>query len=217
MSNNRNVRVCGIMQLMTLKSLFLKPFSFNVQPILLMLWFLIVLLAATVVKSVPSPEFAPNAGTGTEPVIDPIQDIRHSSHVLQQVEENVDPWDNTFLSAQDTRPFGLSPDHDDSNSPENNIYQKEKGVCKAKTRATIEKPQQPRYGVTLRPNHLIRVIVQESDPRCVNFWKRPVYVTCGGPEAYSAVDLIFDSTLVENCVAGKATLNILCIFSLNMQ
>lgn len=68
----------------------------------------------------------------------------------------------------------------------------------------VFRPQKPREGVSLHPSYLKSTPAKSpSDPQCVNFWKRPVYLTCGGPEVAWPGDKIFDSIYVLNCLLGK--------------
>ena len=68
----------------------------------------------------------------------------------------------------------------------------------------FSRPQKPREGVSLRPSYLKDTSAKSpSDPQCVNFWKRPIYLTCGGPEVAWPGDKIFDNIYVLNCLMGK--------------
>lgn len=164
-----------------------------------MWWLLVILLTLTIVNFVPSPGKSEKNDGDMEYVTDPDEEIDSSS-----------PWNEGNVNPSDGKIslFDSSLDSCASNlQGSNNIYRRKNAECRTKPEAAIKTPESPREGVTPFPAWLNPKSFQKSDPECVNFWQRPKFVTCGGPETFTDRYDIYDSVLVMNCVPGKVALN----------
>ena len=157
--------------------------------------FLVIYLTLNVVTSFLFAEIINRDENSIESLLNPDENFDSASIAndpLNQVEGSF---------GVDFQDVDLSLDPCSSDNQGSDIYRRscQTDIIIAKTNG----PQQPRKGVTLRPPWLGSDTVQETDPQCVNFWKRPILLFCGDPEAFTSGYDIYDSVLVMNCCPSR--------------
>ena len=133
---------------------------------------------------------------------DPVNDLE-----INNLDEVFTNEKSAYISDSDKSLADKSLDVCDSDS-----YDKGERACSVGTQGTEEsgkkkyyfRPEPPGEDHTAHPAILSQSKVKDPpDFACSLFWKRPVYVTCSGPEVYSSDSKRYDSYFVLNCVPGK--------------
>lgn len=133
---------------------------------------------------------------------DPVNDID-----MNHLDEVFTNEKSAYLSDSDKSLADKSLDVCDSDS-----YDKGARMCPADTRGTAGSGKRRYYFHaeppgeyhTERPQILSGSKVKDPpDSACKLFWKRPLDVTCSGPEVSASDSKRYDSYFVLNCVPGK--------------
>ena len=165
-----------------------------------MLWILALCFGATIIKAAPSSEILGNSIEFNDDVIN--DHVELSDTVKPSLNFN-EPFDNDFQNFEILGLGDKSPDSCDSNIQDGQIQKRNSGACAVYQHPGYHVTSGPREGVTHNPPHLDHLVVGQYDPQCVDYSKRPKYVTCSGPEVFFADDLQYDAAFVINCVFGK--------------
>lgn len=117
-----------------------------------------------------------------------------------------DPFEeNALMDSLDTS-FDNDKDNiaDVCSSSLNNDKILRRQTCNEEKKPSNHEPEKPSRKHTMYPKLIEPNQVEPpSDPPCVNFPSRSMYLSCGGPEGFRAeMDKAYDSFVVYNCIEG---------------
>lgn len=174
-----------------------------------MFFIFFVLTITKAVYSVPFSEDSSVFASATDSLLNNSENVEYDDfqdNSPESIFENVNSVDTSVGKiADNVRPLDKPLD---VCTPDNRIRRRGKACPSnieiSKPTNEVFRPQEPREGVSLHPTYLSNAPAKSpSDPQCVNFWKRPLYLICGGPEVAWPGDKMFDDLYVLNCVTGK--------------